>query len=479
MAPRLALLLTVLFVAYLFVRDFRQNPNASRALWIPWLWMMNLGSRSVSSWLDLSNPLLIQSSTIEEGSPADRLFFLTLIVAASIVLSRRRISWTSIFRNNLWLTLFFLYCGISVIWSDFPFIALKRWFKSIGEVLVVLVLLTDREPLKAVETVLKRTAYVLIPVSILFIKYYGDLGRSYDPWTGEAFFTGITTNKNTLGIVCLVGGLFFLCTLLAQWRQRSTKAAKKSDLFVTALFLFMIAWLFGIADSKTPLITFLFASLIITALQFAHIRRHIGSYLVVGALLFSVLQLSLNVTDIVIESAGRDTTLTGRTDIWKFVLEMGTNPLIGTGFESFWLGERLQAAWAIFDFRPTQAHNGYLEIYLNLGFIGLFLLSGLILSGYLSLRRRLTASPGQERTEMAIFDFAAFGMGYLVSCLIYNVTEAGFRGLGLPFVIFVIVVLEYPRPLAGVVRLREEYPKKFQGYRLAGQPFSRAKSISR
>ena len=52
---------------------------------------------------------------------------------------------------------------------------------------------------------------------------------------------------------------------------------------------------------------------------------------------------------------------------------MPINPIFGTGFESFWLGKRLEQLQGIFFFFPNEAHNGYLEVYLNLGLMGLFI----------------------------------------------------------------------------------------------------------
>ena len=59
---------------------------------------------------------------------------------------------------------------------------------------------------------------------------------------------------------------------------------------------------------------------------------------------------------------------------------MHTNPIFGTGFESFWLGERPKQLEGIFFFIPNEAHNGYLETYLTLGLIGVFLLIGLFVA---------------------------------------------------------------------------------------------------
>ena len=81
---------------------------------------------------------------------------------------------------------------------------------------------------------------------------------------------------------------------------------------------------------------------------------------------------------------GRDSTLTGRTEIWTHVLWVAGNPLLGTGFESFWLGDRLANVWSIMP-GIQEAHNGYLEVYLNLGWIGVTLLAVIGLISTVSL----------------------------------------------------------------------------------------------
>src|SRR5262245_6929118 len=131
MPPQLALIFYIIFILYLFKRDFRQQPNISPTLWIPCIWLMLVGSRPIAQWLDLGSPL--QSIDPLEGSPIDRVIFLLLIAVGLLVLWSRRISWSQIFRNNIWLTLFFLYCGVSILWSDFPFVAFKRWIKALGD----------------------------------------------------------------------------------------------------------------------------------------------------------------------------------------------------------------------------------------------------------------------------------------------------------------------------------------------------------
>ena len=90
------------------------------------------------------------------------------------------------------------------------------------------------------------------------------------------------------------------------------------------------------------------------------------------------------------EASGRDATLTGRTGIWQTVLNEPNNPLLGTGYASFWLGDRLQRIWALYPRTPLlQAHNGYFEVYLNLGMVGVALLGGVLWTGLRNARAQV------------------------------------------------------------------------------------------
>jgi O-antigen ligase len=77
---------------------------------------------------------------------------------------------------------------------------------------------------------------------------------------------------------------------------------------------------------------------------------------------------------------GRDLTFTGRTEVWEVVTRsISKRPVLGYGFYSFWQGMTGQSADAILatHWGFGYAHNGMLEILLQLGFVGLiiFLLS--------------------------------------------------------------------------------------------------------
>jgi O-antigen ligase len=91
--------------------------------------------------------------------------------------------------------------------------------------------------------------------------------------------------------------------------------------------------------------------------------------------------------------------------------------------------------WEKFPFRPNQAHNGYLETYVNLGLIGVFLLVGLLGATYRKARRSLLED----------FEWGRFRLGYLCAAIVYNWTEAGFKTVSLVFFLFYIIAIDIPR----------------------------------
>src|SRR5881296_2098839 len=190
----------------MFLLDRDRTSRTSPALWVPAAWLGIATSRDISQWF---NTVLVTDSPDQllEGSPVDRVIYAGLLVAGLVVLVSRAERARSLLRANWPLVVFFLFCAISVLWSDYPFVAFKRWTKAMGNLLMVLVVLTDPDPRAAVRALLARTGFLLIPLSILFIKYYPELGRGFDPWTGRAYYNGVGVNKNGLGIVCLIFGL--------------------------------------------------------------------------------------------------------------------------------------------------------------------------------------------------------------------------------------------------------------------------------
>ena len=167
----------------------------------------------------LQNRLAQQYS---EGSPLDAAIYGLLIVAGVLVLNFRAAPGEAICcRTNLPLLLFFAYCALSIAWSEYSFIALKRWSKSVGDLVMVMLVVTDPYPLMAIRRVFARVAFVLLPLSVLFIECYPDLGTAYSPEDSVMMYFGVTTFKNLLGMISMVFGLASLWSFLGAFEDRS------------------------------------------------------------------------------------------------------------------------------------------------------------------------------------------------------------------------------------------------------------------
>ncbi len=245
MPPPVATLLTLAFIAYLFRRDIREKPDVSGALWLPLLWLTLSCSRPVSEWFNIFGLPVSGGASVEEGSPLDAWFYFGLIAVGLCVLNKRQVRLSEVVSNNSWLIIFLIYCFISIAWSDFPFVAFKRWIKILGHPIMVLIVLTEPDPKEALIRLMKRCAYVVVPVSILWIKYYPELGRGFSPW-GGAESRGIATGKNFLGADCLILGYFFFWYLLQTWQTERSRW-RRNELWLIAGFLigYLVAFLAG------------------------------------------------------------------------------------------------------------------------------------------------------------------------------------------------------------------------------------------
>jgi len=111
------------------------------------------------------------------------------------------------------------------------------------------------------------------------------------------------------------------------------------------------------------------------------------------------------------------------------------DPLFGTGYNSFWLGSAVERYDNI-----TQAHNGYLETYLNGGIIGLCLLTAMIVFTGSKLKKELL-----QGSSLGLLLFC-----FLFIAVFYNLTEAMFNRLSLVWFVLLIAALNYPsRKTAG------------------------------
>ena len=437
MIQLIATLATVALIIWLFVMDRDAQARTSKALWIPVIWLLIVGSRPISLWFNLNTPMSL-AEQYSEGSPLDATVFGILIAAGLLTLNHRSSQVRRFIQGNASLLLFFSYCALSILWSDYSFIALKRWIKAVGDVVMVLIVLTDPYPLAAAKRFFSWAAFLMMPLSILFIMFYPDLGSYYDSADRITLYTGITTNKNSLGVTCLVCGLGVLWSFIGAYEERKMPHRVR-HLITYGVILAMTFGLIVKADSMTSLSCFVMAGtvMVMTTQKWIAGQTRLVHALVGSAVALPLFAVFLDTAGSLIHALGRNTTLTGRVGIWKAVLSLQTNPLFGTGFESFWLGSRLQRVWDMTATGIQEAHNGYLEVYLNLGWIGIILLGTVIVTGYrfaFALSRR---DPHAGRIRLA----------FLTAGVIYCLTEAGFRMLSPIWIAFLFATTIVPTSL--------------------------------
>ncbi len=457
MPPIIATFVYALVIAALFALNRDPRARTSKALWIPVVWFLIVGSREVSVWLAgfgivQGGTYLETSEQYLEGSPIDRAVYTGLLALGLIVLVTRGQQVVRFLQANIPIVAFFLYCAVSIIWSDYPGVALKRWVKALGDVVMVMVVLTDPDRLAAIKRLLTRAAFLLIPVSILLIKYYPDLGASYNIHHWTRVLVGVTTNKNFLGVICLVFGLGCEWRFLAAYQAR--KGTRRTrQLIAHGALLVMVFWLLLSANSMTSLACFLLAGGLLAATRFRVVARRPSAVhlLVAAVVLVSFSTLFLGVGGGALETMGRDASLTGRTGIWNLVLSLSGNPMVGTGFESFWLGQRLQKVWSVME-GIQEAHNGYLEVFINLGWIGIVLLAVVMVTGYRNVLLAFRRDPDLGRLKLA----------YFVVGVVYNFTEAGFRMLNPIWSLFLLATMAVPEtPVAARPPLRIDHVDNF------------------
>jgi exopolysaccharide production protein ExoQ len=425
---------SALICAFVIWELFRLNRaedrdvQTSKALWIPTFWLFIASSRNVSAWLQYSSGS--QADQYLEGSPLDRAVLTFVLALGVIVLLQRTGRVGAFLRSNLPILLYFLYCGISCIWSDYPDVSVKRWFRSMGDVVMVLVVLTDPNWLVAIRRLLARIGFVIIPLSVLFIRYFPELGRAYSKG-GAPSWTGVSTDKNALGMLSLLFGLAFMLRFLQLWREENPRPTR--SLLAYGSLTILTFYLLWEANSATAFSCYFMAGgpMVLTYLYRWARKPAMMNAMVIAVIGVSFSALFLNIGSGMVQDLGRNSTLTGRTDIWRFALGLVQNPLIGTGYESFWIGPRLATMKVLMNQGINQAHNGYIEVYLNLGWTGVALLAAVLINAYGRINKAVR--------RMA--PLANLRLAYFILAIAYNFTEAGFKMMHPVWIMLLLTIM--------------------------------------
>jgi O-antigen ligase len=430
--PAVATIIYAIGICGLFYLDRHKDSRISNAIWIPAVWLFLISSRPISFWLGMAPNVegIEGTQAYVEGSPLDRNVFIFLLLAALVVLVGRSGRVGSLLRKNVLILLYFSFCAISIFWSDFPLVAFKRFIKALGDLAMVLIILTEPDPLAALKRLFTGLGFLLFPLSILFIKYYPEIGRRLTmSWTLEP--TGVTTQKNELGLDCMMYGVLFLWMIVSVYRERE-HPRRWSRLLAYGTIVGMIIWLLSQCNSTTSITGLISAGVVTWVASRPSRKPAVVHVLVLAVLGMAVTALFFDPGGGMVQTLGKDPTLTGRTEIWGLVLGLHTNAWVGTGYESFWLGQRLTKLQnALPNLLINEAHNGYLEVYLNLGWAGVCFIAVLLLTGY----KRVIAGIRGNPEKASLF------LGFLLCLLFYSFTEAAFRMMTLGWIFLLLIMV--------------------------------------
>ena len=180
---------------------------------------------------------------------------------------------------------------------------------------------------------------------------------------------GIFSHKNGLGQVMAVGALASLGGIrISRGRKRLFK--------ILTLILFIILAFFS-KSTTALLMIFFFCTVggVIALFQKGRIASGIACILSVTSI---ILLVPIGIVSLDIDTAlgliGKDPTLTGRTELWSYLIYyIQQRPILGWGYSAFWSGNNPAAieistvqGWGV-----PQAHNAAIGLLLDVGIVGL------------------------------------------------------------------------------------------------------------
>ena len=441
--PKLILLTSLALSWWLIRRDIAKREGLSSAIWIPTIWIAITASRPVSMWLGFGG-----GTSTMEGSPIDALIFFILIGAAFAVLSRRALNWTEVISENWPIFLFYAFLLVSVLWANSPFVSFKRWFKEFGNIAVLLVILTDPRPQQALRAVFVRCAYLLLPLSLVFIRYFPSLGRFYSSHGGGEF-TGVTTQKNSLGMLVVVCGLVLLWDWIEVRKEPRARKTVRRDRCIIIAMLFLSAYLMHMSHSATSLVCLVFGTAIVGSRSLLFFRRRpyllgvAALSVIVGYWVFD--QVAGGLTRDAVATLGRDMTFTGRTDVWRELLALHTDPLLGVGYMSLWDDPNILSRLP--EWMGSSAHNGYLEDYLAGGWVRICFLTIMLVAAWFRINGSLTRDA----------DYGAFRLAILYVFLMVNFSESSIACMTPIGFLFLLTAIGHVWPDDDTEMLPESY----------------------
>ncbi len=299
------------------------------------------------------------------------------------------------------LTMLFVVAALSILWSIDPMLTFRRVI-PLWMWLIVGIYFGERYSIDEFLQLLGSAFAVVITVT--FALYFAHPSYVFDPGH-EMAWRGICLHKNTFGAYMAMSGLVFAV------------CARKRFPLVNYTFCAASALLVFLSHSATA---WVLGGIILVAMPLLRLAKLPAiQFVPIGTVaILCLTQLVVWPPQVLLSLLGRDSSFTGRTDLWEAVMiAISRHPLLGYGYDAFWQGlkgESLQAAINAGWLAP-HSHNGYLELALGLGIPGLALFVLIYISLVISAMRYLRRTTGAT---------AIWPMAYVIFLAIHNTVES-------------------------------------------------------
>lgn len=384
---------------------------AAQIVYFTFLMMIFIGQQPFSSRTQEQLVALAQNA---DGSDfSKQMFFIGFaLILSAVALSQRH---TREYRFTYWpLVVMLAWFLITCTWGVDPFVSFKRAMQQVIVIYITFLSLTLIGPERLYKTL---RAALILSLIICWVSLPLTSAAVHPPSESDkaliGAWRGFFFHKNIAGAVM---ALTFVVCAHAYFTERKWPFA----LFSVMAFVFVIG-----TKSKTSLalcFVILGVSAIYRVLSASVAKRAVLLLLVaLGMLAFLALYIAFQPT---VERLFADpTAFTGRVSIWKVPLDyLAEHPYLGAGFGGFWqVGDKSPAFLYInqqFQTLTAHSHNGYLEILVTTGPIGLALL--LVSFVVQPAWWYLTGATPQNRTLLA----TTFGIWSFV--LYQNLLETSF-----------------------------------------------------
>lgn len=331
-----------------------------------------------------------------------------ILVLAWFVLILHRtklfVAFADSWKKNLPLILFLLFALSSLLWTIYPPATTYKLFFLFFSTLAGSYLAV-RYKTSGMLDVLAWAGGILAVLSLLIVLFLPFVGVMQNrPFIGS--WTGIFWHRNHTGnLFAFFNMVFLLRFILADRKRRWSKVLNLVFYALTALLVFG-------SRSATGVIVFLFLHFVIGLvavwLNFRD-RMKAWHYYASAALLLTGFLVFITNAVFFFGLLGRSANMTGRIPLWQdlFSRVYLEQPILGFGYGALWMLKSFRIEMQIYHEWPYQiyfADNGFFDILLNLGLIGLLL----FLAVYIPLGIRSFIQAVAAKSWIGFFPFLTF-----------------------------------------------------------------------